>query len=683
MATQRKKRPAGRGASRSERIEPHFDKPRKAVRRKSGSRSGARGKTARRDAKRGSFLGGAIKLVVLVCLLGALAFGVVGIYLTSKLPDPVLLALDDRPPNVKVVAADGTVLAEKGLRRGHVSFAELPPHLIEAVIATEDRRFYSHFGIDPIGLARAAWVDIMAGAFVEGGSTITQQLAKNLFLKPDRTIARKLEEMIYAIWLEKRFDKEQILELYLNRVYFGGGAYGVEAASQRYFGKSARDLNLPESAMLAGLLKAPSTYAPTRSRALANSRLEIVLQNMVEAGFISQAEAKQAAAEPLGLRAEGDQAGYPYIVDWVAELLPQYVGDSHGDLIVDTTIDSSLQKAAQTSLAERLEKEGKEKNASEGAIVVLSPTGAVQALVGGRSYQTSPYNRAVKAKRQPGSAFKPFVYLAAMEAGYSPDSIAYDSPVTVKGWTPKNYEKSYRGEVTLRQGLEHSINSVAVKLVAKIGAARVVNTAHRLGIESTLHMQPSIALGTAEVSLLELTAAYAPFSNGGMRAQVHVIQRIRNADGRTLYVWKESPAAPAVAPAQIGAMNDMLNAVVVSGTGKRAGIPSHVAGGKTGTTQDSRDAWFVGYTAHYLAGVWIGNDDNSPMKKVTGGTIPAEVWHDTMLTAHRDKVPYALPGTYTPGIASAAGQAGWQPRGGGDSSAWLQRMLSVFTGSTN
>ncbi|WP_069095900.1 transglycosylase domain-containing protein [Methyloligella halotolerans] len=625
-------------------------------------------------------LGRVFRFTMLAGVVAAIAFGLYAIHLTSKLPDPVLLTLDDRPPNVQVLASDGTRMAERGLRRGHVRVEDLPPHLIEAVIATEDRRFYSHFGVDPLGLMRAAVVDIMAGAFVEGGSTITQQLAKNLFLKPDRTIERKIEEMVYAIWLERRFDKNQIMELYLNRVYFGGGAYGVEAASRRYFGKSATDLDLPESAMLAGLLKAPSTYSPTRSRKLANSRLEVVLDNMVAAGFITEGEAKRAASQPLGLRAQGDQTGYPYIVDWVAELLPEFVGEKHGDLIVTTSIEPAVQKSAQQTLQKRLDAEGGEGGAHEGAVVVLGTDGAVKALVGGRSYQTSPYNRAVKAKRQPGSSFKPFVYLAAMEAGYTPDSVAIDSPVSLAGWNPKNYHSKYYGEVTLRTGLEKSLNSVAVKLIRQVGPARVIQTAQRMGIESKLGNEMSLALGTSEVSLLELTSAYAPFANGGMRAQTHVIEEIRDADGQVLYRWQASPAAPAIGRRQLGAMNDMMNAVVVSGTGRRAGIPQHVAGGKTGTTQGSKDAWFVGYTAHYVAGVWIGNDDNTPMKKVTGGTIPAEVWHDVMLAAHADKHPYSLPGTYSPGITASTSPIEMGKRAADQGSAWLKRMLGMFGG---
>jgi penicillin-binding protein 1A len=663
----RSKRPAGRGAGGQERIEPHFGTHRKQRSRKRKGRGWPSGSSP---------LGRLVRYSILLGLLVMLGVGLFGLYLTSKLPDPVLLTMEDRPPNITMLADDGTMLAERGDQRDEVRLDELPRYLPEAVIATEDRRFYSNIGIDPIGLLRAAMTDLMAGHVVEGGSTITQQLAKNLFLSPDRTIRRKFEEIVYALWLEKHFDKNQILEMYLNRVYFGGGAYGVEAAAERYFGKSARHLTLAESALLAGLLKAPSTYSPNHSLALANSRLDTVLQNMVEAGYITKAQKQQAEKAPLGLRAEGEQSGYPYIVDWVAQLLPHYIGDKHGDLIIDTTIDPKLQQVAQKSLQDRLQKEGRALRAGEGAVVVLDTGGAVKALVGGRSYKTSPYDRAIYAMRQPGSAFKPFVYLTAIEDGYSPDSIAYDSPVTVDGWTPKNYERRYQGRVTLRQALAQSLNSVAVKLVAKVGAAQVVDTAHRLGIESDLRKDPSIALGTSEVSLLELTSAYAPFANGGYRAQVHVISRIRDADGHVLYRWRHSPAAPAVPRAAIGAMNDMMNATVVSGTGRRAGIPSFAAGGKTGTTQDSRDAWFIGYTAYYVAGVWIGNDDDSPMKNVTGGTLPAEIWHDVMLAAHQGKAPCALPGTYGPGLAETGGA----PSVDQASRPWLGRMLSMLAG---
>lgn len=603
----------------------------------------------KRSAHRHPYVFKALRFGMLAAIWGTIVLGGAVVYFISRVPDPLLATLDDRPPNVTILAADGTTLAERGLRRGHIRVDVLPKHLIEAVTATEDRRFYHHFGIDPVGLARATYSNLQAGTVVQGGSTITQQLAKNLFLRPERTIVRKLEELIYAVWLEQRFTKDEILELYLNRVYFGGGTYGVEAAARHYFGKSARDVTLPQSAMLAGLLKAPSRYAPTRSVRAASARAQVVLDNMVEAGFLTEAQAGVAGQQPLKLRAKGDDTGYPYAVDWVAELLPEYVGEHKGALIVDTTVDAKLQRAAQERLRKLLDGEGREMRAGEGAVVVLDPrSGAVQALVGGRSYRASPYDRALKARRQPGSAFKPFVYLTALEAGYSPDSLAYDGPVNIGGWKPQNYTNDYKGKVTLRYSMAHSLNTVAVKLTTAVGPDRVVSTAQRLGIRSELHAQPSIALGTGEVTLLELAGAYAPFANGGMRVLPHVITRIRTGEGKVLYQRKKSAAGLVVALHDVGAMNDMLNAALVRGTGKRAAIPRHVAGGKTGTTQNSRDAWFVGYTAHYVAGVWIGNDDNSRMKKVTGGTLPASLWHDIMLYAHQDKEPLPLPGTRAP-----------------------------------
>jgi penicillin-binding protein 1A len=625
-----------------QRPQPHFGEKRPQVRRKPA----ARGKRATHPILRFLLLAG----IWLALLLGALLA-----YFTARLPDPVLLTLDDRPPNLTILAADGTVLAERGLRRGHVRLEYLPPYLPRAVIATEDRRFYHHFGVDPLGLVRAAYRNYEAGGVVEGGSTITQQLAKNLFLSPDRTMTRKIEEVIYALWLEHRFSKDEILELYLNRVYFGGGTYGVEAAARRYFGTSARAVTLSQAALLAGLLKAPSHYAPTRSVKLATSRLDEVLGNMVEAGFLTPADARAARLQPLKLRPMGDETGYPYAVDWVAELLPDCVGGANGDLIVDTTIDAGLQRTAQQTLRQELDGEGADLDASEGAVVVLDPSGAVKALVGGRSYRASPFDRAVKALRQPGSAFKPFVYLAALESGYTPDTIADDTPVNVAGWSPKNHSGTYHGDVSLRDSFAQSINTVAVRLAADVGLWRVIRTARRLGINSPLHDNPSLALGTGEVTLLELTGAYVPFANGGRGVVPHIIAQVRNGDGKVIYARKDPGLGQVVALPYVGAMNDMMNATVVYGTGKRAGIPDHVAGGKTGTSQHSRDAWFVGYTAQYVGGVWVGNDDGAEMRNVTGGSIPARVWHDIMLYAHQGKTPLPLPGTGSPVGQATAG----------------------------
>ena len=664
---------------------PSFGNGRKApvrVQRKPAKRKG-RVWRLRRAAERHPYLLKAFRFSLLAVLWGGIVLGGAVVYFISQVPDPILATLDDRPPNLTILAADGTVLAERGLRRGHVRLEKLPPYLINAVIATEDRRFYSHFGIDPIGLARATVRNAIAGSVIEGGSTITQQLAKNLFLKPDRTIKRKLEELIYAIWLEQRFNKDEILELYLNRVYFGGGTYGVEAAARYYFDKSARSVTLPQGALLAGLLKAPSRYAPTNSVSLASTRLDDVLDKMVDAGFLSEEEARAAQSQPLGLRARDDVTGYPYAVDWVAEILPALVGEPDGDLIVDTTIDAKIQRTAQSALRNKLDTEGAHLRIGEGAIVVLDRTGGVKALVGGRSYWTSPFDRALKGHRQPGSAFKPFVYLAALESGYTPDSVETDQPISVAGWVPRNYTNRYRGVVSLRQAMADSINTVAVKLAADVGLWRVTRTARRLGIQSKLHDNPSIALGTAEVTPIELTGAYVPFANGGYAVTPHIIARVRNGEGAVLYRRKEHPRQ-VVALQYVGAMNDMMNAAITRGTGAAAAIPLHVAAGKTGTSQASRDAWFVGYTAHYVAGIWVGNDDNAPMKKVTGGTVPAELWREIMLSAHETLEPRPLPGTRMPGHAYSQDEVAQLPaqRGSaGNDQPLFRRVFGILTGN--
>jgi penicillin-binding protein 1A len=622
------------------------------------------------------------KFSLLAAIWGALVLTLAVIYFIAGVPDPTIAALDDRPPNVTVLAEDGTVLAERGLRRGHVRLEVLPPYLVQAVLATEDRRFYSHFGVDPLGLVRASFRNASAGAVVEGGSTITQQLAKNLFLRPERTITRKLEEVVYAVWLEQRFSKQEILELYLNRVYFGGGTYGVEAASRRYFGRSSRSVTLPQAALLAGLLKAPSRYAPTRSVKLANGRVDEVLDNMVDAGYLSAEQARSASRQPFRLSAKGDDTGYPYPVDWVAELLPEYVGEHEGDLIVETTIDAGLQRVSQQALRRLLDSEGAQLSAGEGAVVVLDPMGGVKALVGGRSYSTSPFDRALKAIRQPGSAFKPFVYLAALESGYRPDSVAYDGPTTIAGWSPRNYTGLYQGEISLREALAQSTNTVAARLAAEVGPWRVVRTARRLGIQSRLHDSPSIALGTAEVNLLELTGAYAPFANGGQGVLPHMITRVRGGDGKVLYQRRRSTTGQVVALQFVGGMNDMMQATMTRGTGKQAAIPGHVAGGKTGTTQSFRDAWFVGYTAYYVGGVWVGNDNGRRMKKVTGGTLPAKLWHEIMLHAHRDKAPAALPGMRAPWRNDTIARLPWNAPAQTNSAdqPLYRRVFGIFAG---
>ena len=669
MATRRKPKPAAKAAKRKEHVEPHFGGAKRAPARKPRKTSQT-GSTIRRALLRGVYT--PIALIALI-IVGSF------LYFVARLPDPILLTLDDRPPNLTILASDGTVLAERGLRRGYVRLDRLPPYLPQAVIATEDRRFYNHLGVDPVGLVRAGMRNLIAGSVVQGGSTITQQLAKNLFLSPDRTMARKLEEAMYAIWLERRFTKDEILELYLNRVYFGGGTYGVEAAARRYFGRSARSVTLTQAALLAGLLKAPSRYAPTRSVELATTRVDVVLDNMVEAGFLTSAEAETAAAEPLRLRTFSDETGYPYAVDWVAETLPEVVGNAEGDLVVETTIDAGLQRAAQLTLRQTLDAEGKDLDVSEGAVVVLDTSGGIKALIGGRSYRSSPFDRAVKALRQPGSAFKPFVYLTALESGYTPDSIANDEPVAVDGWAPKNHTGTYRGAVTLRDSFAQSINTVAVKLADEVGRGNVVSTARRLGIRSELHDRPSLALGTAEVTPLELVAAYVPFANGGEGITPHIIARVRNGDGKLLYEYKGAGLARVVDESYVAEMNDMMNATMVSGTGRQAALPDQIAGGKTGTSQNSRDAWFVGYTAHYVGGVWVGNDDGSKMRNVTGGTLPAHIWHDIMVYAHEGKQPLALPGTRSPWLEEASSRL-WTAPAEKSNTPLYRRMIDLLSG---
>ncbi|SHF78620.1 penicillin-binding protein 1A [Kaistia soli DSM 19436] len=578
-----------------------------------------------------------------IALIGGVA------YYASQLPSSTdWSVLPKRPPNIKILANDGSLIANRGDTGGEfVRIDELPPYLPQAVVAIEDRRFYSHFGVDPLGLVRAAYVNARAGTVVQGGSTLTQQLAKNLFLKPERTFKRKLQEAMMAVWLELKYSKSQILEAYLNRVYLGAGAYGVDAASRRYFGKSARDISLKEAAILAALLKAPSRYAPTSDPKAANDRADLVLSAMQEEGFITAAQQKQAASVTVEPQSAGVGGSALYVADWVADLVPDVVGALDQDVVVETTVDSHLQDAAGRAITETLDKSGKKLGVSQGALVAVDGTGAVRAMVGGRDYQKSQFNRAVEAKRQPGSAFKPFVYLTALEFGLVPDTVRVDQPVRIGKWEPKNYEKTYRGPVTLQTALALSINTVAVELANEVGPAGVVATAHRLGIKSDLQPNPSIALGTSEVNLLELTDAYAPFANGGYAVPPYVITAVKSVDGKVLYQRPKSEVVQVIDPTYVGMMNTMLSDTLARGTGRKAAIAGWPAAGKTGTTNDSRDAWFVGYTANLTAGVWLGNDDFKPTKRMTGGSLPAEIWNRFMVEAHQGVAVANLPGDYS------------------------------------
>ncbi len=579
------------------------------------------------------------------------------IYYTIVFPDPLSVRAGDRAPIIRIVARDGTLLAKRGAAHDYMPLDMVPKHVIDAVVATEDRRFFDHWGIDPIGLMRAAFANLRAGRFVQGGSTLTQQLAKNLFLSSERTMSRKLDELALAIWLEVRLSKRDILELYLNRVYFGGGAYGIEAAAQRYFDKSVRALSVTEAALIAGLLKAPSKYAPTTSEQAAMARAQVVLARMRDAGVLAMAAYDLAMREKMrfaDLKGPKSVTGFEYAIDLALERLPPILGSEYTEMIVETTIDASLQRHADQAVRSLLDSKGKAMRASQAALVTLDHDGGIRALVGGRSYAESQFNRATKARRQPGSVFKPFVYLTALERGVSPDTITYDLPLTIGGWSPRNDNNRHVGAISVRQALAKSVNSVAVRLTNEVGLRAVINTSRRLGIQSELREDLSIALGTSELTLIELAGAYSVLGRGGEIAEPYIIRRVRLNTGRVLYAHGATARKSVVSLANVGAMNDMLNEAMVSGTGRQAALPSHPAAGKTGTTQDFRDAWFVGYTAHMTTGVWIGNDDSTSMNRVMGGTLPAQIWRAVMLEAHRDLTPAALPGT-TPldGVAGA------------------------------
>ncbi len=595
--------------------------------------------------RRRSFLRWLFSFAFKSAVLGSIALAAMFGYVWFSLNQKGLLQIPELQPGIMLLAEDGTVLSEQGAFFGdQVRVSELPDYVPNALIAIEDHRFRSHFGVDPVSLMRAAYENFTAGRVVQGGSTITQQLAKNLFLKPERTYSRKAQELVLALWLETKFSKDDILQLYLNRVYYGSGATGIEKAAQVFYHKSATDLNLTEAATLAGVLKAPSNYSPIAHPDAAAARTSLVLDAMVDADFISQGEADQAVNAPATVVASDYVPATQYVVDWVNEQLPLLVKDYGQSIIVETTIDPQLQLIAERSLRKHLNEEGKKLRVSQGAMVVMDTFGAVKAMVGGKSYQRSQYNRVTKAMRQPGSTFKPFVYLAAMEQGYTPESLANDRPIRIGNWEPGNYNQKYLGEVTLRTAMALSLNSVAAQLANSVGPENVVAVAHRLGITSHLGNDASIALGTSEVTLLELTSAFTPFANGGYSIVPFSVRRIVTRDGQVIYERSGDGLGQAMSNRDLGSMNSMMRAVVNEGTAKKAQIPGFDIAGKTGTGQDYRDAWFVGYSSYLVAGVWLGNDDNSPTKTVTGGSVPAAIWKDVMEVAHADLSPAPLPG---------------------------------------
>jgi 1A family penicillin-binding protein len=527
-------------------------------------------------------------------------------------------------------AANGQSVATRGILKGqNISADRIPPLLAGAVTAIEDRRFYQHNGVDFRAMTRAAWHDL-TGRRLEGGSTITQQLARRLYLSPKRSVRRKVQEAALAMWLELRFSKNEILARYLNTTYFGDGAYGVGSAALRYFGKSAQELSLSEAAMLAGLVRAPSELAPDRNLARAQARAGVVLNAMLDTGVITR---RQANAQPavLSRRAESPP-GDNYFLDTAAAEAKSRVGPSTQDLTVRTTLNPELQRIAESVIAKRLTIRGRANNVSQAALVAMAPDGAILAMVGGRDYHESQFNRVTQARRQTGSLFKAFVYLAALRKGFTPDSVVVDEPVDVGDWQPENYGNHYYGPVTLRTAFAHSLNSVAVQLAQSVGIPMVIETARQLGVRSDLPVVPSVALGSGQITPLEMTRAFAAIATNTTKIDSYCVREITK-DNRAIYIRPTPRFASVDNPLIHSEMLDLLTSVVRNGTGAAARLDRPV-GGKTGTSQDYHDAWFVGFTSDLVVGVWMGNDDNAPMSGVVGGSIPASIWHDFVSAAH-------------------------------------------------
>ncbi len=612
-------------------------------------RAPARGRSRKQSRSGGGGFFGSIRGLLYWCIVlgiwGAIGVGGLVLYYGARMPAASTWAIPGRPPNIKITAIDGSVIANRGSTGGEaLALEEMSPYLPQAVMAIEDRRFYSHFGVDPLGLARAL-VNNLTGQPIQGGSTITQQLAKNLFLSPERTFERKIQEVLLSFWLEHKFTKDQILAMYLNRVFFGSNAYGVEAASRRYFNKSARDVNLGEAATLAGLLKAPSRLSPARDPQAAEARAQVVLGAMREEGYATDSDLKTAMSQPPAKAKSNWNGAQQYAADMVVDEMKGLIGEPKADIIIETTIDSRLETAADKALNDILKKEGGKLAASQAALVSVDATGAIRAVVGGRDYASSQFNRASKAKRQPGSAFKPFVYASALEAGDRPDTVLNDAPVRYGTWAPENYDQKFRGPVTMASAFAQSLNTIAAQLVMQVGPEKVVSLAHRLGVDSDIQANASIALGTSEVSLVELTSAYAAFMNGGYKASPHIVKRITDTDGKVLYEADYANPPRVLSEAVAATMNSMMNRVINEGTGRAARLDGWQAAGKSGTTQSFRDALFVGYTSIMTTGIWFGNDDGSYMKKVTGGGLPAKAWKEYMTAAMKGYSPTPLFGT--------------------------------------
>lgn len=622
---------------------------RKALEAKEGAPVAPKRAKPQPDERRRPLLVDFAQLCVSLAFLGAIAALAAAFLVIAPWPeDGADLWAINRTPAVVILDRNGREIAARGARYGEaVPVGELPPYLVKAFLATEDRRFYEHRGVDLRGTLRALMKNIASKRRVEGGSTITQQLAKNLFLTPEQTYIRKAKEAMLAFWLEGRYTKDQILSLYLNRIYFGAGAYGVEKAAETYFDKSARDVTLSEAALLAGLPQAPSTLAPTQNPLGAQDRAFEVLENLRETGGVTEFEAREARKHPAVLAAGSDHSDIGWFFDYVAEKARVIAGPDAIDIVVKTTLDQKLQRDAEAAVKTVLGVDAKVAGASQAALIAYENDGAVRAMVGGRSYVESQFNRATQARRQPGSAFKPIVYAAAFENGLTPASRFVDQPIDIAGWRPTNYDNLYRGSMRLSEAVAKSINTIAVQVSEKIGRAKVIEMARRLGISSNIPAgEAGIALGGFSATLEELTAAYIPFADGGAGVRPYAILEIADGHGEVLYRRKEKQPLAILEEDVARDVTHVLYQVMATGTGRGASLGARQAAGKTGTTNDWRDAWFIGYTAQMTTGVWVGNDGFQPMEKITGGTIPAKIWRTFMLAAHSDLPRKPLNGAY-------------------------------------
>ncbi len=593
-------------------------------------------------------------LALVLTALGASGYG----YLQYRslyagmpaLPPTEELWASGRLPALEFVDAAGETIAIRGPRYGRAAFvSELPPHVYQAFIAAEDKRFYEHDGADTTAIARAAWSNWRSGRTVSGASTITQQVVKNLVLGPEQTIRRKAQEVALARRLERRLPKDEILELYINRSYYGAGAYGLGAAAERYFGVAPAELSIAQAAILAGLLQAPSRFALDRNMDGAQERQRYVLGQMVEAGYISDVQKAVAEVEVLEIQEPPPEPAHlGHVLDMAQERVGEMLPDAPGDLVVTLTLDTNLQLRANNVVRARIKEAADPLKVSEAAILLMRPDGAVRALIGGVDYEASKFNRATQARRQPGSAFKPFVFAAALEAGADPYDLRFDEPVQFDDWKPTNYVSgAYLGPVTLSEALAKSLNTVSATLGQELGEEAIISLARRFGVTSDMRPLPSIALGSQEMTLLELVRAYGVFARGGERVDPYLIGAIHDSRGEELFARPDFSEQRVFSADLSRQMTAMMSQVILSGTGGAAAIPRWPAAGKTGTSQDWRDAWFVGFTANLVGGVWVGNDDDSPMNEVSGGGLPAEIWAAVMGIGLEGQDPTTLAGAET------------------------------------